>query len=513
MDNIIDRLMVNVDSNTKSVLADLLYADLHKVLVNNKFNYQKITPHVELVFNAFVQCPIDTIRVVICNTKPYCQYNNGLCLSSDVKILPPLMRLYESLRRCGLMSSIPTHGDLTCWAKRGVLLLNAELTRSVGSHAILLDEPLVWDQYTDRVIAYLGEKSRSQCVFLFLGSTAVKAKHIIGTHHIVLFCNELISNKDDDTLLRMSNLLSRNPINWNAINGVTVDRVMINTTATNVNTVSDTAVNTNAITNTTTSNGATSRTLTTSSHFTDDMRLAIINTAKVASLHHLQSEQQAAIDTRSDEHVLACLISIRILGERVSNWYKSNNAISIDKSTSSHGRSVNTIWVFIASSMLVDGPIIRGNQFGAFITNVDQSESFSKYIPNESITQSITRHRMELLGLISTIRHAQQSVHRNHPLYLHGRIAIVSTNPYVIYTLNSCYRKWCFGESAAESSKPNADLVSTLRTSLLMLRKELSFVLINLRDKQLCSFHKRGYLCARKIASRVETNDKHRIKL
>ena len=98
-------------------------------------------PPADRVFNALALTPFDEVRVVILGQDPYHGAGQamGLCFSvpDGVPMPPSLRNIYEELARdVGVPQ--PSTGDLTPWAERGVLLLNAVLTVSPGrpaSHA------------------------------------------------------------------------------------------------------------------------------------------------------------------------------------------------------------------------------------------------------------------------------------------------------------------------------------------------------------------------------------------
>ncbi|MBO5755490.1 MAG: uracil-DNA glycosylase, partial [Clostridia bacterium] len=104
-------------------------------------------------------------------------------VQKGIQIPPSLQNIYKELQS-DLGITPPCHGDLTSWAKQGVLLLNATLTVRDGqanSHSAL-----GWKIFTDRVITLLND-SPSPIVFLLWGSNArQKAEMITGRHHLIL---------------------------------------------------------------------------------------------------------------------------------------------------------------------------------------------------------------------------------------------------------------------------------------------------------------------------------------
>ncbi|MCR4285621.1 MAG: uracil-DNA glycosylase [Candidatus Kaiserbacteria bacterium] len=146
-----------------------------------------IYPAPKNVFNAFELCPFNAVKVVILGQDPYHGEGqaHGLCFSvqDGVKVPPSLQNIYKELQS-DLGIPIRTTGDLSLWAKQGVLLLNATLTveaGKAGSH-----QGLGWEQFTDAVIRNLSEK-KEHLVFLLWGKYAQDKGAIIDTtKHLVL---------------------------------------------------------------------------------------------------------------------------------------------------------------------------------------------------------------------------------------------------------------------------------------------------------------------------------------
>jgi len=144
-------------------------------------------PPGRLVFNALQLTPVDSVRVVILGQDPYHGQGQAMGLSFSVPpgVAPPpsLRNIFVELGT-DLSLPIPATGDLTPWARRGVLLLNSVLTvapRSPASHA-----GKGWEAFTDRVIAELSAR-REGIVFLLWGRYAQQKGTIVdATRHHVL---------------------------------------------------------------------------------------------------------------------------------------------------------------------------------------------------------------------------------------------------------------------------------------------------------------------------------------
>lgn len=144
-------------------------------------------PPGKLIFNAFNQCPFDDVKVVLIGQDPYHEPGQaqGLCFSvgDGVKFPPSLRNIFTEIQS-DLGVAVPDSGDLTRWAKQGVLLLNATLT--VRAHAAGSHQNKGWETFTDAVIRAVSE-GRDNVVFMLWGSYAQsKAKLIDSTRHCVL---------------------------------------------------------------------------------------------------------------------------------------------------------------------------------------------------------------------------------------------------------------------------------------------------------------------------------------
>lgn len=143
-------------------------------------------PH-HLIFNALNFCPPEEIKVVIIGQDPYHGPHQAHGLSFSV---PPGVKTPPSLRNIFKEVTANTgvepenSGDLSRWAKQGVLLLNAILTvraGEAGSH-----RRKGWETFTDEVIRYLSE-SRESLVFMLWGNYAISKGEIIDrSKHLVL---------------------------------------------------------------------------------------------------------------------------------------------------------------------------------------------------------------------------------------------------------------------------------------------------------------------------------------
>lgn len=139
------------------------------------------------VFNAFNLTSFDDVKVVLLGQDPYHGPGQaqGLCFSvpENIPLPPSLINIYKELKS-DLGIAPANTGNLSAWAKEGVLLLNSVLTveqSKPSSH-----QGKGWEQFTDRVIALLNEQ-KNGLVFLLWGSYAKKKGQFIDTtRHLVL---------------------------------------------------------------------------------------------------------------------------------------------------------------------------------------------------------------------------------------------------------------------------------------------------------------------------------------
>ncbi len=182
--------MVDIEASWKQHLEDEFVKPYFAQLtesVRNEYKNGLCFPPAKLVFNAFNLCPFDKVKVVILGQDPYHEQGQAMGLSFSVPegiMLPPsLQNIYKEIQS-DLGKPIPTSGDLTRWAKQGVLLLNATLT--VRAHAANSHQALGWQNFTDAAIAALSNH-REHVVFMLWGGFARSKKRLIDTNrHFII---------------------------------------------------------------------------------------------------------------------------------------------------------------------------------------------------------------------------------------------------------------------------------------------------------------------------------------
>ena len=165
------------------------FVQLKSFLVQ-EYATKRIYPPKRLMLNAFDNTAYNDVNVVILGQDPYYNPHQAMGMSFSVPqgIAPPksLINIFKEIEdELGVKSQI-VGGDLTPWAKQGVLLLNTVLTVEEGKPNSHKDRG--WEKFTDAVIQYLNERERGM-VFLLWGRNAYEKKQLItNPQHLVLTC-------------------------------------------------------------------------------------------------------------------------------------------------------------------------------------------------------------------------------------------------------------------------------------------------------------------------------------
>tara|TARA_B100000073_G_scaffold322811_1_gene304432 strand:- start:1020 stop:1727 length:708 start_codon:yes stop_codon:yes gene_type:complete len=160
---------------------------IKKKLADESLLKKQIYPKSKDIFKAFELTSFEDVKVIIVGQDPYHGPNqaNGLAFSvnSDTNFPPSLLNIYKEYSS-DLSLSLPNDGDLSSWAKQGVLLLNSILTVESGhpgSH-----KNLGWEKFTNAIIRALSDKKK-YLVFILWGAYAQSKKVFIDSsnHHII----------------------------------------------------------------------------------------------------------------------------------------------------------------------------------------------------------------------------------------------------------------------------------------------------------------------------------------
>ncbi len=165
---------------------------LSRFLDQELANGKTVFPPMEEVFTAFSLTPYDQVKLVVLGQDPYHGRGQAHGLSFSVKAgvpcPPSLKNIYKEIetdyKKAGTPVQMPNLGDLTNWARQGVLLLNSALTTreaEAGAH-----RNKGWEQFTDQAIKALNDHSQ-RLVFLLWGRMAGQKQNLIDcARHLVL---------------------------------------------------------------------------------------------------------------------------------------------------------------------------------------------------------------------------------------------------------------------------------------------------------------------------------------
>lgn len=182
--------MVHIGNDWDGLLADYFASEQYQALrrfLADEYRAHTVYPNMYDIFNALKYTSFADTKVVIIGQDPYHGPGqaHGLCFSVKKGVEPPpsLKNIFQELQS-DLGITPPNHGELTVWARQGVLLLNTVLT--VREHMPNSHKGHGWEEFTDRVIALLNEK-QTPVVFLLWGANARnKAKIVTNPIHIKL---------------------------------------------------------------------------------------------------------------------------------------------------------------------------------------------------------------------------------------------------------------------------------------------------------------------------------------
>ena len=181
---------VRIESSWKEALREEFLSEYFAKIKENLLAAKAreiVYPPGNLIFNAFNLTPFERVRAVILGQDPYHGAHQAMGLSFSVprgvRIPPSLVNIYKEIKS-DLGISEPESGDLSYWAKQGVLLLNASL--SVGANRANSHSGFGWQIFTDAVIKILSAR-RQNLVFMLWGNFAkAKSALIDAQRHLIL---------------------------------------------------------------------------------------------------------------------------------------------------------------------------------------------------------------------------------------------------------------------------------------------------------------------------------------
>ncbi|MDO4944120.1 MAG: uracil-DNA glycosylase [Ruminococcus sp.] len=179
--------MVHIGNSWDDILADEFkkeyYLKLREFLKREYAQY-RVYPNMYDIFNSLKYAAYEDVKAVIIGQDPYHGPGqaHGLCFSVKAGVAPPpsLQNIFKEMQ-ADLGIDPPNNGELTDWAKQGVLMLNSVLTVREGmanSH-----KGKGWEILTDEIIRKLNERDKPIAFILWGGNAKAKAPLITNPIH------------------------------------------------------------------------------------------------------------------------------------------------------------------------------------------------------------------------------------------------------------------------------------------------------------------------------------------
>lgn len=182
--------MVNIGNDWDEILGGEFQKEYYlklRAFLAHEYKTGTVYPDMYDIFNALKLTAYRDVKVVIIGQDPYHGPNqaHGLCFSVLPGVTPPpsLKNIYKEIE-AEYGTPPPQDGELTRWAKQGVLLLNTVLTVRAGmanSH-----RGKGWEIFTDKIISLLNDRKEPIVFMLWGGNAKQKQKLITNSHHLVL---------------------------------------------------------------------------------------------------------------------------------------------------------------------------------------------------------------------------------------------------------------------------------------------------------------------------------------
>ena len=184
--------MVNIGNSWDTLLADQFESEYYKNLrqfLKYEYSHYTVYPHMNDIFNALRITDYNDVKVVLLGQDPYHGPGqaHGLCFSvrDGVAMPPSLVNIFKELK-IDLDIAPPSSGNLTKWAKNGVLLLNTVLTVRAGQAGSHRNRG--WEKLTDRIIELLNDREKPMVFMLWGRPAREKAALITNPSHLILEC-------------------------------------------------------------------------------------------------------------------------------------------------------------------------------------------------------------------------------------------------------------------------------------------------------------------------------------
>ena len=185
-------IMVKISAEWDEILKDEFESQSYLALrefLKTEYSTRTVFPSMYDIFNSMKTTAFKDVKVVLLGQDPYHEQGQAMGLSFSVPYgvpkPPSLVNMFKELER-ELGVKPPASGDLTGWAKQGVLLLNTVLT--VREHQANSHKGKGWEQFTDSIIKKISDR-KERVVFLLWGGNARSKKPLIDKEkHLILEC-------------------------------------------------------------------------------------------------------------------------------------------------------------------------------------------------------------------------------------------------------------------------------------------------------------------------------------
>ncbi|EAJ1956332.1 uracil-DNA glycosylase [Campylobacter upsaliensis] len=185
----LDKIKINTDwlEFLEEEFKKPYFLDIKRQYIETLKAGKNIYPPANLTFNAFNLTPLNSLKIVLLGQDPYHKQNQAMGLSfsvpKGVPIPPSLRNIFKELN-ADLGVKIPQNGDLSAWARQGVLLLNAIF--SVEENKPLSHSLWGWQEFSDNIIKKLSLEKEG-LIFILWGKFAQSKKSLIDTRkHFIL---------------------------------------------------------------------------------------------------------------------------------------------------------------------------------------------------------------------------------------------------------------------------------------------------------------------------------------
>lgn len=185
----LDKIKINADwlEFLEEEFKKPYFLDIKRQYIETLKAGKNIYPPANLTFNAFNLTPLNSLKIVLLGQDPYHKQNQAMGLSfsvpKGVPIPPSLRNIFKELN-ADLGVKIPQNGDLSAWARQGVLLLNAIF--SVEENKPLSHSLWGWQEFSDQIIKKLSFEKEG-LIFILWGKFAQSKKSLIDTRkHFIL---------------------------------------------------------------------------------------------------------------------------------------------------------------------------------------------------------------------------------------------------------------------------------------------------------------------------------------